>query len=204
MAIAKGNILNFSYDNPVSNTIKTVMGHYWSHTGIVVKVEGDHVHILEAMGTYREEKYVPRGFFSKFKFLWNLNQLFGGKVSVNVYSKIQLTRLLTQNKLKIMDFKLDSESTAFEGLVKYYENAPYDYFGAFRIGIKRVLKFFGRTYSSDKETLKSLFCSELGARFIIALSDIDFMKMVNKETPEDVAPQDISLVYDRLRYSGKL
>jgi len=197
MAFKDGVVLNFKYDNPVSNTIGSIMAHYWTHTGIVVKVQENDIYVLEALGTYREDKYKPSGF--SLVFLSKIRTLFGGKVTVNKYPRSYLSKLHSENKLKVMDFKMKTDSE-FADLVTHYNNKPYDYFGAFTIGLKRLLKFFGRNYQNDKNTLNKLFCSELAARFLHDLTDFDVLKLANKESFEEISPQDISLIYDKLKF----
>ena len=198
----EGQVLNFKYNNPVSNTISSLMGDYWTHTAIIYKVEGDNIEIIEAMGTYRDEKYNPKGIYKKIKFLLKIKQLFSGKVNINTYSREFLSRLHKENRLKIMDFKADTSNLVLK--LNAYQNIPYDYFGVFNIGIKKILSLFGKTYSGDIESSKKLFCSELVGRYLNDTTNFNILDLANKKSFEEVRPQDISLVYDKLKFYYKV
>ena len=196
--IKKGVVLNFKHNNPVSNAISSVLGNYWTHSGIIVNIQGDKVFIMEAIGTYNDDRFNQKGFKATLRFIARIKEMFGGKVLINSYDKKYLSLLHDQNKIKVLDFNIDTKY--LDDQVTQYKGTKYDYFGAFSIGIKRVFSLFGKNYTNHKNTTKKLFCSELCARMIDINSEFNILKSTNRKSFEEVSPQDLSLAYDKLKY----
>jgi len=195
-------VLNFRHNNPISKTISTVMGHYWTHSGIVVDIRGDEIGVLEALGTYRDEKYEPKGIYKKFKFLFKIKILFSGKTAVNYYKKTFLERLFEEKRLKVMDFNIDPKNIVYNRpllILQEYIGLPYDYFSVFSIGIIRILSLFGKNYENHTKTAKKLFCSELVARIIKKYTNYNVLEELGYSSYEEVTPQDISILYHKLK-----
>jgi len=203
MALKVGNVLNFKYNNPVSNTISSFMGDYWTHSAIIVQIKENDIYLFEALGTYKNEKYKPSGIYKKFKFLLKVKSLFSGRVNINKYNKNSLIKLLDENKLKVMHFKINDFSN-FNTDVTLYNHKQYDYFSTLSIAIKRLFSLFGKNYTNDKKTTEKLFCSELVGRILNNSTKFNILELANKKSFEELTPQDLSLVYDKLKYYQRI
>lgn len=173
--IKVGNVILFKYNTFVSNVIASILGHYWTHVGWIVKINDNKIYIQEAVGT---------------------SKILGqGKVKTIEYDIDSIYQLFNQNRLKILDFKIKNNNS-FKNIVKAYEDLQYDYFSAFNIGWKKI---FGFTQKSKKETTKKLFCSEMILRGIDELTKISTLHLLNLKSFEEGTPQHISLLDFKLK-----
>lgn len=195
----KGQILAFKYDNPTSNIISCYMGHYYTHVGIVTKVRNNEVMIQEAMGTFRLEKYKQKGLFSKIRFFLKTRKLFGGQVSTNTYTIEFLDSLYDGCRLKVMDFRVPTNSK-FDDLISKYEGIPYDYLSVFNLAVRKISLLFNRSERSIENTAKRMFCSEHCMRILVLLKGLNMLEQLNKTDAEQVTPQDISNLFDKIKY----
>ena len=97
-----------------------------------------------------------------------------------------------------MDFGIKNNKE-FRNYVNESEGKPYDYFNTFFMLITRVLSIFGINFDRDRKTAKKLFCSELVGRGLNCFCKIDVLKELKKNSFEDVTPQDISNLYNKLK-----
>lgn len=193
MVFIVGQIINFRYEDRFSTAISTILGHYWTHTAIVVKVDPDGgIYLMEAIGNAKGKekslKSVIKNIFSKST----------QDIVISKYSRDFLSNMHKTNKIKIMDFKFAVDND-FSDFITINKNKTYDYLGAFKLFLKRLFYFFGKEYSNDIKTTEKLICSELAARLLDKMTDFNILKLANKKTYEEITPQDISLIYDKLK-----
>lgn len=190
-----GQVINFKNRGFFSKTIAMGLGNYWTHTGWIHTVKGDKILIQEALG-------------SKTK-----------KVTINEYSRQTLVEKFEKGELKIMDFGIKPNEKFYTYAV-IIDGLPYDYYAILELAVARLLTLFGINPSKFLEfsvfnrvrmklnpyftTKKKVDCSEAISRGIAKLTMIDVIAELKVDKFEQVTPQLVSVLYDRLKTLGKL
>lgn len=189
--IKVGDVINFRYNSFFSKTITMGMGHYWSHSGWVRKVEGNKIFIQEAQGSRTKQ------------------------VTTNEYDLEWLNQKWDENKLMIMNFNI-RDNVIFENYCESIEGNYYDYYAILELMVTRFMVIFGlnserffkwallgrlRTKINPNFTSEKLVdCSESVARGIAKLTNIDVLTMLGVNKFEQVTPQLLSVLYYKLKY----
>ncbi|MFW6246679.1 MAG: hypothetical protein ACOC22_00690 [bacterium] len=167
-----GLVVNTRNNNSLfGGVISTLMGHYWTHSGWIVAVDKKYVYIQEATAK---------------------------QVQTNKYSREWIEEQFRNNKLKLMDFGI-KKGIDFLRVQERFEGKKYDFANVFAIGLSRFCSLFNRKYDIDFRG-KKLFCSEMVARGIDELTELDVLKILNLKSFENVTPQHISVLEYKRRF----
>lgn len=195
VVLKKGMVLNFRNNNIFARTIQMGMGHYYSHSAWVRNIKGTKVYIQEALG-------------SKTK-----------RVTTTEYSVRDINQLFKENRLHVMDFRIQPDAR-FENYCKLLEGVPYDYYAIGELAIARLMALFGLNperflewsiFGKAKMKLNPYFssekrvdCSEAIARGIAKLTHINVLEVLGVDKFEQVTPQLISVLYEKLKHMRRI
>lgn len=185
-----GHLLVFRWDGFATNVISKGKGDYWTHIGVITKVEGPNVYVQEA-----------------------LNKPKNRKVKTSPYSKDHLLKLHAENKVGVLRPKFQYDPERIENIAKKYEGMPYDNIAILQIAAYEIFGWFGMTPPFKYESKELLICSEHASRFMYDLSNkrcilgID-TEMEGKLIPDEYDPDkahdqlmnaEYKKSYDRIR-----
>ena len=177
--IKVGQVITFRGKKILNRIIQIGMGHYYSHAAWIVGMDGSKILIQEAKG------------------LTN-------RVSTNVYERSWILQQLDDNQIKIMDFKIRPNEN-FHQFVKEQEGKKYDYLTNLIHIWTRIRRLLGKSkVEIPYDTKDTVNCSEMIARGIAHTTGINVLDVLNKKYYDQVTPQGLSNLHDRMQQGGLL
>jgi len=174
-----GQIILMRGDKIINRAIQMGMGNYWSHAGWIVGSDQKHIYIQEAKGTKT-------------------------KVVTNKYLKKDIYDRYNNNILGVFDFKIRPNSQ-FYNLVRDSEDKKYDYLSIILHFFRRIKRLFKKKNNKlIYETENIVSCSELIARNLSKLKSFEILTILNKKSFEQIKPQDLANLHDKLQNSNLL
>lgn len=159
-----GNGLVFKWPGVISNIISRGKGDYWTHIGIIVQEDKEHVWIQEAS--------VP-------------------KMKTNKYTKEFLLQKIQENICGVLTPNFKFNPNEIPIIATKYEDLPYDKAGIIQIGLYEIFSWFGKTPWFEVESTERVICSEHYSRFMYDLShktvrlDIEYNKKYDRIRPQE-------------------
>lgn len=174
-----GQVIVFRGDKLSNRLIQMGMGNYWSHVGWIVTADNKYVYIQEAKAGKN-------------------------RVVTTRFSRHELHAKYDANLIKVLDFKIKSNS-AFYNVVRKNNQKKYDHVANLTHLIQRILRLLGKKELDLNYTTESFVnCSEMIARSLYVLKNYPILELLNKKRFDQIKPQGIVLLHDKLEDNGLL